>query len=287
MDAIEAKQITEDLKESHQAQWKTVRSLLLRLEDEGGYKALGYSLFKQYIKSEFGTDCQNYSTERTSGKIEQLIGVAPCTYPAYALRPLRQFRAIREIGKKGKDKEPKIRLLRQCWAIAQEIAVENGRELPDANDIIAAKLRMHENSPESIKKPTPANGVGIWKKRCQDLEIEIAELKKKCGSAKAQANQFQKKYLAIEAEVVELRKSNAKIEAQLQVIKNTDYLVHQHQGDNNALRRANLKMQHQMSALQEEILLLRRANKDLSSKNELLQVANRNLSSRTFVGVTR
>ena len=46
-------------------------------------------------------------------------------------------------------------------------------------------------------------------------------------------------------------------------------------------------MQRQMSALQEEVLLLRRSNKDLSSKYELAKVANQNLISRAFVGARK
>ena len=224
MDAVEAKALTQEIKAQTQKHWKMVRSLLIQLEEGGGHQLLGYPTFGLYVKSEF-KECDNlkhFNTERASGKVERLLGIPVGTYASWALTPLRQFRGVQECYRGARDRNPQIALTKQCWNLSKEIASRQGREMPNAEDIITAKKQMHLADPEKISKPSFQNGAERWKTKSQELQTELENLKK---AHEAQVSRLKTKYVGIKADLDEAIKAKAKAEAQLQVLNETQYLV--------------------------------------------------------------
>lgn len=160
---------------------RVIRRGLIEIDKLGGHGVLGYSDDSSFLATEFPTYTVAYLKHmRSTGRIEEIIGVPVGTYSVDAIKPLQRFRILKPVGGNVKGVVSQKNVVNQAgvvqvleaWAIAKSFSEKAEREKPNRQDIRNAIAQMI-SAGQAVKRyhDNPS-----WRERYLSLEAEKTKL---------------------------------------------------------------------------------------------------------------
>jgi len=169
--------------------WQYNRTRFLQIDDLGGHSVLGYKHDKDFLATEIPQfHAQWIMIQRTTGRIERVLGLPVGTVSSDYFQPFRQFRVRKNKGQSntgsGTTANPEgENKIKEAWAIACELAAP---DFPSKTHIEQAVAQMAEEGKAKaiVNRCSLARKSRYFSKqqfeelqaRCKELEEENQEL---------------------------------------------------------------------------------------------------------------